>query len=436
MRNKGAHRWSLLLMAAALAIVSGCGGAGSSSGSGAPAGNNAASAPAPNAPAAAKDPVTVTIWVGSWWQDIIPKITEAFEKEHPGIKLKMEALPINGYLEKAIAASLGGNAPDLLDLDATMIASMAGRDMLETWDDEIKTLDSADFNAGIWKSSMLNGKMYALPHRGGSQVYVYNKTMFDAAGVPYPTENWTHRDMLEMAQKITVPGQKYGIGIAASSSDPSNVMTSFAPVLWAHGGDFLNSSNTEAVINSPESVQGIAFWAELHTKHKVTPDGSVSFTLTKDVVPMFVNNQIALMPGNSNTVDELKKHPDLKWGTQLAPDKVGRGGGWAFTLPTGAKHKEEARTFAMWFIRPENLGKLANREPARISATNVAPWNTPEYQILFKAAPYQKLLPTVANWSELQNIVITGLQKVLTGNKTPQQAADEMAAQMNALLKK
>jgi maltose-binding protein MalE len=90
----------------------------------------------------------------------------------------------------------------------------------------------------------------------------------------------------------------------------------------------------------------------------------------------------------------------------------------------------------LWYIKPENLSRLAIRQPSRISATTVAPWNSEEYKIVFNSAPYSKSLPIISQWAEIQNIIITDLQKVLQGSQTPQQAADHMASQANALLQK
>lgn len=113
-----------------------------------------------------------------------------------------------------------------------------------------------------------------------------------------------------------------------------------------------------------------------------------------------------------------------------------RTGGWSFTIPKGAKNKDAAREFALWFVKPENMGPLNLVFPSRKSATNVGPWNTPEMQYLLSAAPYPKSLPPVPAWTETQTLIVNELQKVLTGAKTPQQGADNMAKQMNALLKK
>lgn len=428
-KTKRFSRLSMGLLAGVMLVVGGC----SSSSN-----NGAATPPAAENPGATKaqGPVTLTVWMGSWWVDKVPQIVEAYKKDHPNVTLKIETLPINGYLDKAISSELGGNSPDVLDLDITMLPALAGKDMLETWDDYIKDLDVTDFHAGAWNGSKIKGKMYGLPNRGESSVFFYNKTMFDEAAVPYPTENWTQQDMLEMAKKITVSGKKYGVGIAAANSDPSNVFSSFAPVVWSFGGDFLNKDNTASAINTPEAVKAITFWTELYTKYKVVPEGSINFALTKDVMPMFLNNQVAMMPNSSSMVDTLKKNPQVKWGMVLEPNKFGRTGGWSFTIPKSAKNKEAAREFVLWYMKPENMGKLNVVFPSRKSATTVPPWSDPEMQFLLSAAPYQKAMPAVPAWTEMQAGIITELQKVLTSAKTPQQAADEMAKQMNELLKK
>ncbi len=381
-------------------------------------------------------PVTVTAWMGSWWQNDIPRVVEAFESTHPNRKLVIEPVPINGYLEKAITAVLGGSPPDVLSLDANFIAEMAGRNLLLPWDEQVKKLDLSDFNQGMVQASTVNGKMYAIPYRGASGVYFYNKTMFDQAGVPYPKEGWTYADMLDIAKKITVPGEKYGVGIAAALSDPANVFTSFAPVLWAYGGEFLNDDNTKARINEPAGVKAITYWTELYTKYKVVPEGSINFAITKDVVPLFMNDKVALFPGTSAQFSMLEENPNVKWGVVVGPDGWNRGGGWAYAIPTGAKNVDAAREYVLWFAEPKQQSELMIRQPARLSATSAPPWNEPKYEPIFRASKWAKLLPITPAWGEMSNIIITELQMIMQKTKTPQQGADDMARQMNEALAK
>lgn len=385
---------------------------------------------------AAAAPVTVTVWMGSWWEKQAPVIAAEYAKVNPNVKLVIETFPINGYYDKAVTSILGGTPPDVLDMDAFMIASAAGIGLLQPWDAYIKNLDSKDFAQAIWNAGVLDSKVYAIPNRGSSIVIYYNKTLFDKAGLPYPTENWTYDEMLAMAKKMTIPGQQYGLGIAASLSDPANVMTGFASMLWAFGGDFLDPSRKTCIINQPAGVKAITFWSELYTKNKVVPEGTPNYSTTKDLQPMFINDKVAMIFQASQGIDIFNAEKNLKWGLQIPPQKANLGGGWSFTVPTGAAHSKEARDFVLWFVEPDNLSRLMIREPARPSATSSPPWNSQEFKIVFNASKYSRGLPPIPQWTEMQTMIITELQKVLQQTKTPVQAANDITAQANALLKK
>src|SRR5688572_16868340 len=62
----------------------------------------------------AKEEVTIKVLLGSWWEPNIEKIKEAYKVNHPNVTLEFELVPIAGYLEKAMASMIGGNAPDVL----------------------------------------------------------------------------------------------------------------------------------------------------------------------------------------------------------------------------------------------------------------------------------------------------------------------------------
>jgi len=384
-----------------------------------------------------KGPVTVdgaiTVWVGSWWEPVIPKIKDAWKADHPDMPLDIQGLPINGFLDKFTSATLGGTPPDVMDLDTTWISTVAAKDLLQPLDDVASKLPAADYNPAVWEVSKFKGKQYTIPERGEAGVMYYNKTVFDKAGVAYPKDDWTYADLLATSEKLTIPGQ-YGMGIAADLSDPSNVMSTFAPVLWAMGGDFLAKDNKQAALNSPEGVKAITYWTELHTKYKVTPPGTPNYSTTRDLMPLFQTNKLGLIPGTSNTEDALAKVQGLQYGQVLAPGKVSGGGGYAMGIPVGAKNTDAAKVFIEWINQPEHMGQLLNRSPSRISARVYAPWNEPKYKIFTEASKTTRSIPPVAGWVDMQTALITNLQKGLIGQQTPQQVADESTKQINAII--
>ncbi len=389
------------------------------------------------ASAAPKAPVELSVWIGSWWDQKAPDIKKEFEKAYPQYKVKIDCLPINGYFDNAASAIMAGSPPDVLDLDVTQVSTFAAKNLLTDLTADVESkLKGDDFIKGAWQASHYNGKLYGMPSRASGATYYYNKKMFDDAKVPYPKEGWTYDDLLDAAKKITVPGQKYGVGIAADLSDPSNVMTSFSPVLWANGGDYLNSDNTKCTMDQPNAIKAITFWTELYTKYKVVPEGSLNYTISRDVVPLLANNQVAMLPFGVSGIDTFSKTPGLQWDIVIPPSGFNRGGGWTLTVPVSAKHKKEANDYLLWFAKPEVQAPLCATEPSVISAWKLnAPWNTPMYQTVLKAAMTGKLLPSIGKWGEAQTIIIKELQKTLQGAQTPEQAGKNMTVQIDPLLK-
>ena len=377
---------------------------------------------------------SVTVWVGSWWAPQLPVTQKLWQADYPNIKLNIEPLPINGYLDKFTAAVLGGSPPDIIDLDTTWVSTVAAQGLLQKLDDVEKALDVADIAKSVWNASRFKNVQYAIPFRGGPEVYYYNKTVFDKAKVPYPVAGWTHDDLARIAQAITIKGEQYGMGVPADASDPSNVLSLFCPILWHFGGDFLTADNSSPAINSAASVKAITYWSDFYLKNGSAPEGTPNFSTTRDLFPLFTANKLGIISSSSNTFDALLQKPEVKWGAVLSPDGVNRAGGWTMGIPVGAKNTEPAKTFLKWMAKPEIQAVVMNRFPASIKARKLAPWNDPKWDIFNVAEPHSRSLPSVAGWFPIQTAVIAALQKVLVRQSSPQQAADEAAAKIKLII--
>jgi multiple sugar transport system substrate-binding protein len=349
----------------------------------------------------------------------------------------LDCQPINGYYDNAAVAILSGSPPDMLDMATAQTASFASRQLLTDVTQTVGgKLNAADFAKPAWDAAWYQGKMYGIPSRAYGEIYYYNKTMFDEAGVPYPTENWTYDDLLAMAQKITVPGKKYGLGIAADASNPGNMWSTFCPVLWYFGGNFMNADNTKCLLNTPESVKGITFWTEFYTKYKVVPEGTLNYTTSRDLLGLFEQNQVAMLAFHVEGINFFSKNPSLKWGVVQSPGGFTRAEGSTMTIPSTTKNVNAAIEFLLWFAKPESQFKHQPMEPANLASWNLgAPWNQPDQQQIKIAGNKGKMLPIFGAWSQAIPIIVSELQSIMEQKKTPQQGADSMTARIDALLK-
>lgn len=107
--------------------------------------------------------------------------------------------------------------------------------------------------------------VWAVPYGGAlGRVVTYRKDLFEAAGVPYPTNDWTWDDFFHACKKITDPGRGvYGLALGRSFHESYYWIT----FLWSAGGDVLSyheaTDQWRAVYDSQEAAVALDFYTRL-----------------------------------------------------------------------------------------------------------------------------------------------------------------------------
>lgn len=208
----------LLVLMLLMAVVSACGSSGSSSSSDketnqAPAIKSEGSTDTAE-PKASGEEVTLTyaMWDSNQAKGL-QTIVDEFEKENPGIKVKIEVTGWSDYWTMLEAGATGGSLPDVFWMHSNEIYRYASNDMLLDLSDRIKNSQKVEMNkfpTGLTQIYNFEGKQYAIPKDFDTIGLWYNKTMFDEAKLAYPNENWTWDDLYKAAKALTKNG-KYGI---------------------------------------------------------------------------------------------------------------------------------------------------------------------------------------------------------------------------------
>jgi multiple sugar transport system substrate-binding protein len=130
---------------------------------------------------------TVTLW---YLEDpdfvFLPALVEEFEAAYPGVTVEMTEVPEDGFVTKIDTALLAGSPPDVAFIyEPRWMKSGAVLPL----DDVIEAegIDTSVFNQTALAECELDGQLYCLGSLLGSVVLIYNKDMFDAAGLPYPS---------------------------------------------------------------------------------------------------------------------------------------------------------------------------------------------------------------------------------------------------------
>lgn len=155
----------------------------------------------------------ITLTVSSW--DVaanaatdpntsIDNLFRLFEASHPNIKVNIVDIPSSDYTSKLSIMLNGGNDIDLVLIkDADTTPALAEKGQLEDLDPYIER-DSVDVTQYLGHDYFnYGGTQYALTNTSSFYVLYYNKDIFDAAGVEYPSNDMTWKEFEELAAKVT-----------------------------------------------------------------------------------------------------------------------------------------------------------------------------------------------------------------------------------------
>jgi multiple sugar transport system substrate-binding protein len=220
------HQVRRLTLLVAVVVVAACSPGASSNDPAAPSGSVS-----PGATPASAEAITLNLWIFEGEEDFLPKLKEAFEASHPGTTLEITILPEEQYGTKIDTALAAGSPPDVAFMyDARWIKSgqmvPIGDALAE------RGVDLSRFAPGPLATCTLDDKLYCIGTYTGALVLMYNKDLFDKAGVAYPssTTPMTVDEYAALAAKLTVasddPAKKIWGGEAGPTYwwiDPANL---------------------------------------------------------------------------------------------------------------------------------------------------------------------------------------------------------------------
>ena len=155
-------------------------------------------------PALAEDAKVLT--VVTWDATTTPYLVaqkEAFEASHPGVTIEYVDVASQDYAVKTTTMLEGGDTSDVFMIkEIDNLINWQAQGFAAPLNDFDKDYDYSGFK-GTEVNYAVDGVQYAIPFRSDFWVLFYNKDLFDAAGVEYPTNDMTWDQYAELAKKLT-----------------------------------------------------------------------------------------------------------------------------------------------------------------------------------------------------------------------------------------
>lgn len=362
--------------------------------------------------------------------------------EETGIKTKLTVVKWDEYWTMLEAGAQGGSLPDVFWMHSNESERYMSNDMLLDLTDKIAESDKIDpenYPEDIWGLYTYDDKYYAMPKDVDTIALWYNKTMFDEAGLAYPTADWTWDDVSEAAKKLTKDdGSQYGLAVRND-----NNQAGYYNLVYDNGGYIINEDKTKSGWDDPKTIEAMKT-LEGWIKDGVMPSIETMSENGEDV--LFQSGKAAMVLQGSWMVAAYRDNEYTAANCDLVElpknAETGRrasvynGLGWA--AAANGEHTEEA-----WKLLEYLGSEEAQKKQAELGVTmsaykgtsdawaKSADFNLQAYLNMMddmEIRPYSK---TTVTWENEDNEI---LKSVYTGEKTMEEACKEMADQMNEKL--
>jgi multiple sugar transport system substrate-binding protein len=405
----------------------------------------------------AGDPRTV-LELANWAEyreaDLETRVLAPFERDHPGITVQQQSAGTGQaeYRERILTSMLAGTPPDVFLLDNIDVPAFTSRGVTLDLSPYLQRLgvDLSRYDSTVLGIFRRGDAIYALPKGYSPMVMVYNKDLFDRAGLPYPTDDWTWDDFVRIAKILTRDTDGDGQIDQWGTAFDRRVFL-WVPWVWSGGGDVLCPDGTKAsgCLDAPASVAAIRWYTEWVTRDSIVPR---VFNLRRslgDNQRLFNSGKVALLTVGHFWIPMMRPYVTdghLRIGFVEIPHRVGASPqtviyASGFAVPATAPHRKLSIQLAAFLAdsQAQAIRVAGGLELPTLTgaATALEAGDTSGWEAVFLRASRHARVPwgaRIERWREVEAVLPDLMDRVTLEGVDPQVAAREMARRIDRLL--
>lgn len=323
---------------------------------------------------ASAEEVLHTAWWGSQTRhDTTMKLIEIYEAAHPGIKFEAQPMGFDEYFPKLNTLVAAQDVYDVFQMGNNFLTYQSVLYPLNEYiDSGVINMDNA--NSLFLKSGTLGGQILGIPMGVNTMCLVYDPAMFEAAGVPEPTINWTWDDFMAASRKLHEELGVYNIctqnpfwtGLACYVQQFGEDVTAFTDA-----GDGLGYTDDSYLAKFFEMNQTLI-------KEGVQPSPSDLTDVSGLESYYIVSGKAAMAWCQSNEVVTLQAAAGRDLKMAVPPRQTADGLSGMFVKPThhisistNCIDKDACAEFINWVLNDEEAQKLINGERGTSIMSNI-----------------------------------------------------------------
>jgi multiple sugar transport system substrate-binding protein len=387
--------------------------------------------------------ITFMMWGAPEELTVWQAVVDDFQKTNSNITVKVDVSDWDSYWTKLNTLIAGNTPPDVFAMDAPLYLDWQSRGALLNLQPYIDA--NPGFLDGFYPQTLTAYKVgdgyYGLPRDFQTIVLFYNKDMFDAAGLEYPTADWTYDNLLSAAKALTKDNDGDGkIDQYGLSTDTWDMELFWSEAIWAYGGEIISEDHSRTLIGEGSARDAWAFIDSLY-KEGVMPTPTAAGEFGSD---LFQSGMAAMttighwaVPGYVQAGLNFDAAPMPKGPAGQATSVNSAG----FVISKDSKNADAAFEFIKFALSEAGQKRLAELGFAIPVLKSVAESDSYlkqpgqlNQQVFLDSLEFAHMKPVFKGYEEWAGVVGDGLTPVFDGEAELNATLDEVVTAADAVL--
>lgn len=273
----------------------------------------------PAAACAEPGELTLRVWDENWYA-VLQDVVAAWIADYcPGATVDVTQVPWGQYWDLLRTDASSGDLPDIFNMSQDQVGFYVNNGALL---DLQPYLDAAGIDPTVWGTGLVDpyrsaetGDVYGTPLEWVTVALYYNKDLFDAAGVEYPTADWTWDDFANAAAALTDPDNGvFGAGVYAE------YQAGFGNWIASTGTPpVANAERTECTFDDPGSIEALSFLRGLLDEGYMPTVSQAGGSGADDFWNLFASGKIAMVSNGNWKLPSAVSDLTFNWDVAQLP---------------------------------------------------------------------------------------------------------------------
>lgn len=351
---------------------------------------------------------------------------QAFHTKYPNITVEIETIAYDDYFTTMQTRMAGGQTPDCFEMNIENFAAYASKGLLE----DLGDADTSAINQTALSAFNYGGVQYGIPENFSTVILVYNKDLFDQAGVAYPDNTWTREDVDNAAEKIRALGDDiFGIFQPVTYNE-------FYKVAAQYGGSLISEDGKSFTINSDANVTALTSLVDRVLVSNVQPTTEQMGGMGD--WDLFESGRLGMIPTGTWCFNTFTDACDFAWDICVEPGQTKKAthffaNALCVNKDASSEVKEAAKEWLTFLASSEETAKI------RLDAG----WDLPALSDMNALSSYLEITPPdnrkavfesldslvlpsiIDDYAQMSDILTDCISKAADGVCSPKEALDE-----------